>query len=364
MFGQNIVGSWQGALQAVQNRPPLRLVVKIARSGDESLRATFYSIDQGGQPIQASAISQQGTRLKMTIAAIGGDFDGRLGADGNSIEGTWAQGGQPLPLKLERATPASAWSIPEPPPPPKLMAANANPSFEVATIKPSRPDAPGRSILVGRGGTNLLTTTSTPVADLISMAFDLHPNQIMGGPSWLETEKYDISAKPDQEGVPNLEQLHAMIEKLLKDRFQLAFHREKKELSVYVITLAKGGPKLAVSQLKGNLPGFGGRGPGSLGAVNATIAEFAGFLQARILDRPVVDQTGLTERYDFQLRWTRDNAQAATAAANAPIIAADSADAPPDLFAAIQQQLGLKLESKKAAADVLVIDHIERPSDN
>ena len=94
------------------------------------------------------------------------------------------------------------------------------------------------------------------------------------------------------------------------------------------------------------------------------MADFAGFLQARILDRPVVDQTGLTERYDFQLRWTPDNAQAAAAAASAPINAADSADAPPDLFAAIQQQLGLKLESKKAAAEVLVIDHIERPSDN
>ena len=364
LFAQNITGSWQGTLQGPQGRS-LRLIVKVTRADDESLKAVLYSIDQaGGQPINATSATLQGSAFKMTIAGIGGTYEGKMNADGASITGTWSQGGAPAPLVLARATPETAWTIPDPPPPPKLMAADANPAFEVATIKPANPDTPGASMLVGRGGGNLFTTTNSTANDLITFAYGLHARQVTGGPAWLESEKFDISAKPDQAGVPNLTQLRTMVQKMLADRFQLAFHRDKKELSAYVLTVSKTGPKMAKTEgTTGVLPGFGGRGPGNIIVRNATMEEFASFLQSRILERPVVDQTGLTVRYDFTLLWTPDSAQLAALGPNAPPVATNP-DAPPDLFAAMQQQLGLKIESAKTPVEVLVIDKVEKPSGN
>jgi uncharacterized protein (TIGR03435 family) len=241
------------------------------------------------------------------------------------------------------------------------MAADAKPTFEVATIKPSNPDTPGQSILVGRGGSNLFTTTNTTVSDLITFAYGIHVRQVTGGPGWLETEKYDLSAKPDQPGIPNADQVRSMLQKLLTERFELAFHRDKKELSAYTITLAKTGPKLTKSETGGNLPGFGGRGPGSIGVQNSTMAEFASFLQARILDRPVVDQTGLPGKFTFTLVWRPD--QLATPGPNAPPLPADL-ESRSDIFTAFQEQLGLKLEATKAPVEVFVIERVEKPSAN
>jgi uncharacterized protein (TIGR03435 family) len=364
LFAQTLTGSWQGSLPGPAGRPPLRLIIKITRADDESLKAVMYSIDQGGQPISASSATQQGSTLKIAIVAIGGNYEGKLNAEGDSIVGTWSQGGPPAPLTLVRATPATAWTIPEPPPPPKLMRADANPTFEVATIKPSRPDAPGKSMLVGRGGGNLFTTTNSTAADLITFAYGVHARQVTAGPSWLESEKFDITGKPDQEGVPNIAQLRSMVQKLLTERFQLTFHRDKKELSAYAITVAKTGIKLTKTQNPGgNLPGFGGRGPGSVGVRNATMTEFAEFLQSRILERPVVDHTELTDRFDFTLTWTPDSTQPAALGPNAPPLPANP-DAPPDIFGAMLQQLGLKLESVKTPVEVVVIDKVEKPSEN
>ena len=364
LLAQNLTGSWQGTLPGPQGRPPLRIVIQISRADDESLKAVLYSIDQGGQPINATSAKQQGSTFKMTVAPIGGDYEGKLSADGASITGTWTQGGPPMPLNLARATPETAWTIPEPPPPPKLMPADANPTFEVATIKPSNPDTPGTSILVGRGGANLFTTTNTTLADIITFAYGIHARQLTGGPAWLESDKFDLTAKPDQPGIPNVTQLKSMVQKLLAERFQLAFHRDKKELSAYVIAVAKTGPKMAkVEGSRGSLPGFGGRGLGSIAVQNATMAEFAEFLQSRILEKPVVDQTALPGRYDFTLLWTPDASQVAALGSNAPPPPSNP-DAPPDLFAAVQQQLGLKLESGKAPVEVLVIDKVQKPSEN
>src|SRR5262249_2152008 len=130
-FAQNIAGTWQGTLQTPQRA--LRMVMKVTRANDESLRAVFYSIDQNGQPIAASTPTFQGGAFKATIPAIGGSYEGKLSADGNSITGTFTQGGA-LPLNLVKATPTTEWVIPEPPAPPRPMAADAKPTFEVATI--------------------------------------------------------------------------------------------------------------------------------------------------------------------------------------------------------------------------------------
>jgi Protein of unknown function (DUF3738) len=200
LYAQNFTGTWQGTLKGPRE---LRIVIKISVGDDDKLKAEFYSIDQQSPAIPASQITRDGSTLKMTVAAIGGNYEGKLNADGNSITGTWTQGA-PLPLNLVRATPETAWAIPEPPPPPKTMPADSKPSFEVATIKPARPE--GRfSLLVNRSG--MMNTTSTSLSDLIKFAYGVHPRQITGGPSWLETEKYDVTAKPDTEGIPNVEQL-------------------------------------------------------------------------------------------------------------------------------------------------------------
>ena len=359
---QNIVGTWQGTLKAGPQE--LRTVIKISMTDAEKLTAVFYSIDQRSPAIPVTTFTRNGSTVKMTINALNGTYEGRVSGDGNTIEGTWTQGGPPAPLTLTRATNETAWTIPEPPPPPKPMAADARPAFEVATIKPSDPARPGKLFTV-RG--QEVITINTTLSDLITMAYDLHVKQITGAPAWLESEKYDITGKPEIPGQPNIAQLKIMIQKLLADRFQLKFHREKKELSVYAITVAKTGEKVTKSQSDPNaLPGlFFGRAPAGMNfnVRNATIAEVASVLQGSVLDKPVVDQTGLKEKYDFILKFTPDPGQM-TGLGGAPPPPPDNIEAPPDIFAAFQQQLGLKLESTKAPADVIVIDRVEKPSEN
>jgi uncharacterized protein (TIGR03435 family) len=358
LFAQNITGTWQGTLQAGKE---LRIVIKISRTDTEALKALMYSIDQSGQGISASAITLQGSAVKMSVPGIGGTYEGKLSADANSITGTWIQGPSPLPLNLKRATSETAWTIPDPPARLKPMPADANPVFEVATIKPSKPGTPGKGFGV-RG--RHFSTKNTSVSDIITFAYGVHARQITGGPAWLETDKYDLDAQPDGEGQPNDKQWKTMVQKLLADRYKLTFHREKKELSVYAIVVGKTGPKLTKSEGDPNgLPALFFRRLGMLPARNATIADFAGLMQAAVLDRPVVDQTRLPGRYDFTLTWTPDEFQFGGQVANTPA-PPGNAEAPPDLFTAMQQQLGLKFESTKAPAEVLVIDRVEKPSEN
>ena len=146
LHAQDITGSWQGTLQPPGGGPALRIVMQLSKA-DQGLKAVMHSIDQGAQPINAATVTLQGSTLKIAVPALGGNYEGRLAADGNSITGTWTQGA-PAPLNLARATPATAWAIPEPAPPPAPMAANANLVFEVATIKPANPEVRGQSILV------------------------------------------------------------------------------------------------------------------------------------------------------------------------------------------------------------------------
>jgi uncharacterized protein (TIGR03435 family) len=252
-----------------------------------------------------------------------------------------------------------------PPPTTKLppMDANAHPSFEVATIKPSKADQPGKFFRF-RG--HRFTTTNTTLDDLISYSYRLHDNQIIAAPGWAGTEKYDIDAEPDGEGAPNDQQWKDMMQKLLTERFALTFHRDKKELPVYVLSVARGGPKLSKSQSdpNGNFHwSFRGRIGGDLTLYNASMADFANLMQRNVLDRPVVDQTGLTGRYDINLDWTPDDSQFEGMGAK-PTPPTDSPNAAPNLYTAIQEQIGLKLDATKALAEVLVIDHVEKPSEN
>lgn len=354
---QGIVGNWQGTLNVGKE---LRLVVKIVQDDKDTYKATLYSIDQGGMGIPADATTLQGGMFKMSVKAIGGSYEGKLSPDGKSIAGTWTQG-SPLALNLARTTPETEWAIPEKPPLPP-MDANASPSFEVVTIKPSNPDDQRKGIIVGPDG--LLKAFNNSLADLISFTYGVQQKQLVGASGWMATEKYDVVGKPDGQGAPSDKQWKEMLQKMLADRFQLKFHHDRKELSVYVLGVAKSGPKLTKSGADPNsLPALFFRGYGQLVVRNATIGDFSGLiLQGSVLDRPVLDQTGISEKYDFTLDWMPDDSQFPMFGGKLP--PAPEGFSAPNLYTALQEQLGLKLEATKAPADVLVIDHVEKPSAN
>lgn len=359
---QGIVGDWQGTLHTPEKE--LRTVVQITEAKPGELKVVLRSIDQGGQPIPASSASFDGGVFKFAIEMIEGKYEGKMSSDGKSIAGTWTQGPNPLQLVLERATPETAWAIPAPLPKIPPMAANADPSFEVATIKPSKPGQQGKGF--GFRGRQFITM-NTNLNDLIAFAYGLHAKQIVGAPDWFGTDLYDIAGVPDVPGRPNIKQSGIMMQKLLADRFQLKFHHEQKVLSVYTITVAHGGPKMKKSTAgPDDGEGFMFRGLGDLIVRNMTMAGFATWMQSGVMDRPVVDQTGLKDRYDFTLKWTPDESQFAQFRGTGVKMPAATNDpnAPPGLYTAIQEQLGLKMEATKAPDDVIVIDHVEKPSAN
>jgi uncharacterized protein (TIGR03435 family) len=353
-----LAGTWQGTLHAGRD---LRTVVKITKD-DGGYKAVFYSIDQGGDGLPVTKTTLDGSEVKMTLTMINGSYDGKLSADGNAINGTWTQG-QPLPLNFARATPETEWTIP--PPTPKLppMDANANPSFEVATIKPSKPDDQRKAFIVQGRRFKII---NQPLSQILCFAYDVQAKQLVGLPPWAETDKYDIDAEPDGEGAPSSKQWKTMIQKMVTERFQMKFHQDKRELPVYILSVAKGGPKLTKSEGDPNgLPGLFFRGKlGDLGVRNANMNDFTGLMQSAVLDRPVLNQTDLTGRFDFTLVWTPDDSQFSGMGVKVPPPPADGTTAAPNLYTAIQEQLGLKLEATKAPADVMVIDKVEKPSEN
>ncbi len=354
---QDITGTWQGTLTPPGAPKELRIVLKVAKADDGKLKGTMYSIDQDGQSIPVGPVTLQSGVVKYAIAGFG-SYEGKLNSDATLISGRWTQGAD-LPLDFKHVTEAAAWTIPPPPAKIEPMADSADPAFEVATIKPSKPDEPGKMLTVR--GRQLITINLT-LADLISFAYGVHAKQVTGGAPWMSTDKYDITALPDTPGMPNDKQIKGMLKKLLAERFQLTFHHDSKELSVYALTFAKSNPNLKKSEADPNdLPGLFFRGPGRMVIQNASLNEFANTMQSVVLDRPVVDQTGLPGKFDFALNWTPDESQFGGIRIPPPT---DTADAPPGLFTAIQEQIGLKLDATHAAVDVLVIDRVEKPSEN
>jgi uncharacterized protein (TIGR03435 family) len=156
--------------------------------------------------------------------------------------------------------------------------------------------------------------------------------------------------------------MQALIQKLLADRFSLKFHHEKRELSVYLMVAGKTGAKLTTTEGDPKEdPGMYSTGPVTLFAKNATMADFAGFLQRGVVDRPVLNQTGLTGLYDFGIVWRPEVPLGGTG--NNPPLPAEI-ESREDIYTAIQQELGLRLEATKTSTDVMVIDHLEKPSEN
>ena len=198
------------------------------------------------------------------------------------------------------------------------------------------------------------------VSSLMAFAYTLHPRQIADGPGWIESERFDIVAEAAEGDGTSMK---VLTQGLLTDRFHLAFHRTQKELSVFEILTAKPGPKLAKYSGDPNGKGtFGFHALGFMEVHDATMADFGGWMQRYIVDRPVVDHTGVVGRFTFNLTWKPDEFQFTPIARALPVDHAN--DELPDLYTALEQQLGLKLKSTKAPVEVFSVDHLDKPSTN
>ena len=254
--------------------------------------------------------------------------------------------------------------------------------FEVASIKPSDPSERGTIIQFAPGGR--LVVKNAPLKSLVTLAYDVQDFQISGGPTWVSTARYDVTAKADavtaeddphkiktDEQREKFQQRQRMrIQALLADRFQLKIGRATKELPIYALKLAKNGPKLQESKEEdGNqFQGVRMSRPGDVTAGKVGM-QFLTRILAHSVGRPVIDQTGLTGKYDFKLEWTPDQNQPGGFGGPGP--GPDGALRPPpvdpngpSIFTAIEEQLGLKLESQKGPVEMLTIDAVEKPSEN
>jgi bla regulator protein BlaR1 len=238
-------------------------------------------------------------------------------------------------------------------------------TFEVASIKPSA-TYDGRTLIQIQPGGGLRTSGAT-LRFLVTLAYDVRPFQISSGPGWIDSDRFDILAKPERgaasvnptDDLRNMtdsqrktaqEQMRPRLQALLADRFQLVIHRETKEGAVYALVVGKNGAKLKPADGKEE-SGFRGLRIGT-GQMTGSVAPLEMLVTAlsNQLGRPGVDRTGLKGNFDFKLEWTPDAPQADPGG--------------PSLFTAIQEQLGLRLESQKGPVVTIVIDRVERPSEN
>lgn len=236
---------------------------------------------------------------------------------------------------------------------PKLMARGADPGWEVVTVRPSDPNGTNHSFRVE--GRHVLVQRQT-VEYMLMVAYGLQKNQIVNGPDWVKTQSFDADGVPDTAGQPSVRQFQVMVRKLLEERFGLKAHKEQREMEVYALRVGKDGPKLAPTKSDPdalpNQNAHSGNGERFLQFTNVSMDDFA-LLMLYEVQRPLVNQTDLKGRYDFDLRFTNDEQRSSTDGGSSP-----------SLFTAIQEQLGLRLDAVKAPAPVLVIDKVERPGAN
>jgi uncharacterized protein (TIGR03435 family) len=239
--------------------------------------------------------------------------------------------------------------------------------FEVATIKPTSPDW-NRGRFIRMEGAHQFVVRNHVLRTLIAAAYNLNPKTVSGGPLWADSDHFDIVAETPGETPPGYDEQMTMLQKLLAERFDLKFHREQKQLPAYALRIANSGSKLKASAAS---PDSFPQGPPPLifsvslptvrlPARYASMAELASVFQRAVLDRPVLDQTGLSGRYDFDLEFTPDETEWGGAFAGHETGDSDK----PGLYTAIQEQLGLKLEATTGPVDTLVIDHVDQPTPN
>ena len=225
----------------------------------------------------------------------------------------------------------------------------AAPEFDVTSVKPSRLDGwQGVDTMPGR-----IRADSITLNRCIRQAYNIGPHQLIGGPDWILTDRWEIVARADRP-VDDDDTLMLMLRSLLADRFQLVVHRETRNLPAYVLEVNRSGPKMQKAAAgDSDTEMQGGRGRVMLAARKVPMDELADILGRR-MDRPVVNRTGLSGGFNFSLHWAADSGRSPS----------DGAVDDVSIFTALGEQLGLRLRTAKAPVEVLVIDHVERPSEN
>jgi uncharacterized protein (TIGR03435 family) len=263
----------------------------------------------------------------------------------------------------------------------------AGPAFEVASIKPNK--SGDQRVMLQLPPTGRMTATNIPLRLLLRQAFDVQDFQIVGGPNWLSTDRFDITAKAPEGVTTGPEQLRPMLRALLADRFKLVAHTETREMPIYSLVVARADGKLgaklstakvdcearfsAARRAGGPPPAFPAPGQpmecgfmmggGTMNAGGMPMLELARSLSP-LVGRIVIDKTGLKDRYDFQLTFAPEGRGfgpgPGPGGGEPPAVDPNT----PSLFTALQEQLGLKLESERGPVDVVVIDRVEPPTED
>ena len=346
-----IAGTWQGAL-ALPNGNSVRVAFAIAKNPDGSLHGGIKYVD-GNAGLVLSSVTFSAPDLAVTQSMISMAYHGKLSADGQSIIGTWSQGDRTMPLTLTLATPASLWKPAGPPP----MASDADPSYEVAVIKPALPE---EQHPIWNMQALEFHATGTNAAELIKMVYKIRGRQIINAPPWVESDKFDITAKPDTPGVPTDDQSRVMIRKLLSERFHLACHTGTQDFPVLVMTLDPKGTRPTPSDP--NFNAHGGMifrqegGDVVLHLSGVDMPAFLKILMDRYRVKQIVDETGLTGTYDITLRLPPAAMQGTGDGGAEEEVGTD--------YIAAAEHAGFKFVSKKVPTPVVIIDHIDPPTPN
>jgi uncharacterized protein (TIGR03435 family) len=236
------------------------------------------------------------------------------------------------------------------------VAQNQPLAFEVASIKLHL--MTGGGFIGTRISGSLVTVSISTLRRLIQNGYQVQPYQISGGPAWVNDTApvYDIAARAPGESTPTADEARQMLQTLLADRFKLVLHRETREVPAYALVIAKNGSKLKATTGSPSGTRLAIGPTRRMQATNMSMGQLLGSLTGE-LGRPVLDQTGLSGKYDWELEWIADPVQATALDPNGALVAAD-------LFTALQEQLGLRLEATKTTIEVLVIDQAEKPSEN
>jgi uncharacterized protein (TIGR03435 family) len=224
-------------------------------------------------------------------------------------------------------------------------------AIEVAVVKPHPADVIHNNFSFVK---NRFELENQSLLKMIAFAYSLNARQIVGAPGWVADGRWDMSGKTNRAADATLPQQQAIVRQLLVERFGLKFHEEKREMPAYALQVVKEHPKLPTAADPAAQPLEWTQGHDMVRTENYRSSTMADFLVIKqlLMDRPLVDQTGLEGRYDFKLSYSYGDAPAT------------DADAPPPMFTAIKEQLGLKFEPVKTSVDVMVIDHVEKPTEN
>ena len=232
------------------------------------------------------------------------------------------------------------------------MPRDAKPTFDAVTVKLTPADEHRQGISFQ--GSRFVFTNQT-VLSLIMFSYGVHSKQVVDAPDWIGTTRYNVSGIPSVAGEPDLAQFQYLVRQFLQDRFGLRLHTTRRDLSYYALREPAGGTKIVKSAAPpDSLPDQSGNGSAKgqmMKFTNCTMPEFALGMQY-FADRPVVNETGLPDRYDFTLRWTPDSMKA-------PVD-----DAYPNLFTAMREQLGLEFKPAKGPVDVYVVDAVQAPGED